>query len=86
MSSGKTWTLHLTKEDETTPGPVYSTQYLRSIANRADATDELKNGTFGSFKDRHRVIPNKGFENAYLGGYSPGPSLYNGAESAKLKA
>ena len=67
MSTGKTWTLKMSKEDETTPGPVYQTQYLRSIARQVDKTDELKNGSFGSYRERQRVIPNKGFENAYLG-------------------
>ena len=50
-----------------------------------DVTDELKNGTFGAFKDKHRTIPNKGFEVAYLGQNSPGPAAYNGA-SAKVKS
>lgn len=42
----------MSKEDETTPGPVYSTQYLRSVAHKVDKTDELKNGSFGAFRDR----------------------------------
>ena len=86
MSTGKCWTLKLSKEDETTPGPVYQTQYLRSVARKVDVTDELKNGSFGAFRERQRVIPNKGFEKAYLGTSSPGPGLYNDAELAKVKA
>ena len=78
MSTGKKWTLKLTKEDETTPGPVYQTQYLRSMGRAVDLTDELKNGSFGDFRHKQRVIPNKGFEHAYLGLSSPGPTAYNG--------
>ena len=51
-----------------------------------DRTDELKNGTFGAFRDRQRTIPSKGFENAYLGTASPGPQMYQGLETAKVKA
>ena len=79
ISTGKKWTLKISKQDETTPGPVYSTEYVASVQNQVDHTEELKNGTFGSFKDRQRTIPNRGFEKAYLGYASPGPSLYNGA-------
>ena len=86
MSTGKKWTLKMSKEDETTPGPAYQTQYLRSLARGSDTTDELKNGSFGAFKERQRVIPTKGFEKAFLGESSPGPSLYNGSEIAKVKA
>ena len=52
QTTGKCWTLKMSKEDETTPGPVYSTQYLRSVAHKVDKTDELKNGSFGAFRDR----------------------------------
>lgn len=58
---------------------------MRSIARKVDTTDELKYGSFGAFKDRQRVIPNKGFEKAYLGASSPGPTLYNGSSIAKVK-
>ena len=57
----------MTKEDETTPGPAYQTQYLRSIAKQVEETEELKNGSFGSIRSKQRTIPNKGFEIAYLG-------------------
>ena len=73
------------KKDETTPGPVYQTQYLRSIARKVDDTTELKNGTFGALKDKQRTIPNKGLDVAYLGQDSPGPLIYNGADTAKIK-
>ena len=86
MSSGKCWTLHLEKEDETTPGPAYSTQYLNSIARKVDTTVELKQGTFGTFRNRQRTIPNRGLEKAFLGCNSPGPTAYNSAESAKVNA
>ena len=76
----------MSKEDETTPGPVYQTQYLNSMSKKVDMTDELKNGSFGAFRAKQRVIPTKGFERAYLGTSSPGPTFYNGAESAKVKA
>jgi hypothetical protein len=49
-------------------------------------TDELKNGSFGAFKSKQRAIPYKGFEGAYLGISSPGPSLYNGSQVLKVKA
>ena len=42
----------MSKEDETTPGPAYQTQYLNSISRQVDKTDELKNGSFGAYKDR----------------------------------
>lgn len=28
ITHGKCWTLKMDKEDETTPGPIYDTQYL----------------------------------------------------------
>ena len=31
MTTGKAWTLKDSKADETTPGPVYQTQFLQSI-------------------------------------------------------
>lgn len=39
MSTGKKWTLKMSKEDETTPGPAYDTQYLRSMTHKVDHTD-----------------------------------------------
>ena len=86
ITSGKCWTLKMAKEDETTPGPAYQTQYLRSIAKQVEDTDELKNGSFGAHKSKHRTIPNRGFEVAYLGQDSPGPMLYNSNKMAKVKA
>ena len=67
ITSGKCWTLKISKQDETTPGPAYQTQYLRSIAKQVEDTDELKNGSFGAHKNKQKTIPNKGFEVAYLG-------------------
>ena len=52
MSTGKCWTLKMSKEDETTPGPAYNTQYLNSISRKVDMTDELKQSSFGAFKDK----------------------------------
>ena len=49
-------------------------------------TDELKNGSFGAYRDKQRTIPTKGFEKAYLGSNSPGPSIYGSMEQAKVKA
>ena len=86
MSTGKTWTLKLSKDDETTPGPAYQTQYLHSMAKKGDDTAELKNGSFGAFRDRQRTIPNKGFEKAFLGVTTPGPNLYSGSQTTHLKA
>jgi len=43
---------------------------------KVDTTDELKNGSFGAYRDKQRTIPNKGFEKAYLAGDSPGPVFY----------
>lgn len=68
------------------PGPVYQTQYLRSIAKRVEDTKELKNGSFGAEKSKQRTIPTKGFERAYLGLDSPGPTKYNSGKLAKVKA
>ena len=74
------------KSDETTPGPVYDTQYLQSVKRKADTTEELKNGSFGAYRDRQRTIPNKGFEKAYVACDSPGPIVYGSMEQAKVKA
>ena len=86
MTTGKKWTLKMSKEDETTPGPVYETQLLGSIQKKAQMTDELKNSSFGAFRDRQRQIPYKGFEKAYLGISSPGPTFYGNMEAAKVRA
>lgn len=86
ITSGKCWTLKMSKEDEQNPGPAYQTQYLRSIAKQVEDTDELKNGSFGAHKTKQRTIPNKGFEVAYLGEDSPGPMFYNSNKMAKVKA
>jgi hypothetical protein len=85
ISTGKKWTLKMSKEDETTPGPVYRTEYLNSIARKIDVTNELKNGSFGAFKERQRTIPYKGFEGAYLGQNSPGPTLYGDTRVSRVK-
>lgn len=66
----------MSKEDQTTPGPVYDTQYLNSIQRRVDLTSELKNSSFGDFRHKQKTIPTKGFECAYLGQNSPGPGYY----------
>ena len=76
ITSGKCWTLKMAKEDETTPGPVYQTQYLRSIQKKVDQTDELRNGTFGADKTKQKTIPERGFQCEYLGNDSPGPTAY----------
>ena len=86
MTRGKCWTLKITKEDQTTPGPVYETQHLNSITRKMEMTDELKNGSFGAYREKQRTIPTKGFEKHYLGQSSPGPSLYGSMEQAKVKA
>lgn len=52
MTRGKCWTLKITKEDETTPGPVYETQHLNSMTRRVEQTEELKNGSFGAYRDK----------------------------------
>ena len=36
MTRGKCWTLKITKNDETTPGPVYETQHLNSITRKVE--------------------------------------------------
>ena len=76
ITKGKCWTLKMSKDDETTPGPVYDTQYLQSVMRKVDTTDELKNGSFGAYRDRQRTIPNKGFEKAFVAKDSPGPVVY----------
>jgi len=86
MSTGKCWTLLTEKEAETTPGPNYETQYLNSIIRKVDTTEELKNGSFGTFKDKQRTIPYSGLEKAYIGCESPGPSVYGSMDQAKVKA
>lgn len=52
MTRGKCWTLKITKEDETTPGPVYETQHLNSMTRKVEQTEELKNGSFGAYRDK----------------------------------
>ena len=34
ISSGRCWTLKTSKKDETTPGPIYDTQYLDSVTEK----------------------------------------------------
>ena len=41
-------------------------------------TEKLKNSSFGIFRAKQNTIPYKGFEGAYLGTDSPGPTAYNG--------
>jgi hypothetical protein len=36
ITLGKKWTLKDSKEDETTPGPIYNTQYINSVNNMVD--------------------------------------------------
>ena len=52
MTRGKCWTLKITKNDQTTPGPVYETQHLNSMSKKVEQTDELKNGSFGAFREK----------------------------------
>ena len=67
ITRGKKWTLKMSKEDQTTPGPAYDTQYYNSVNKKVDDTTELVNGTFGEHKAKQKTIPAKGFQNEYLG-------------------
>ena len=46
MSTGKKWTLNIDKRDDVNPGPIYDTQYLKSIDYKCQNTTELLHGTF----------------------------------------
>ena len=50
MSTGKCWTLKMSKEDQTTPGPNYEIQHMNSISKKVEDTEELKNGSFGAYR------------------------------------
>lgn len=76
MTTGKTWTLKDSKEDQTTPGPVYQTQYLQSVHYKCANTEPKKNSTFGHFRAKQYQVQYKGLERMYLGTESPGPFSY----------
>ena len=80
ISTGKCWTLKTSKRDETNPGPIYETQYLGSVTRKVEKTIQLKRSSFGAYREKQRTIPNKGFEKAYLGVNSPGPTIYGSME------
>ena len=73
MTTSKPWTLKDSKEDQTTPGPVYQTQFLQSIHYTCDKTKTAINGTFGSDRKRQYTVQHKGLEKHYFGTESPGP-------------
>ena len=55
------------------------------MTHQVEKTCELKRSSFGAYRQKQRVIPNKGFEKAYLGVNSRGPTIYGSPEQAKLK-
>lgn len=70
ITAGKKWTLLTSKEDETNPGPVYETQYLRSINYGIDHSPHKVKGCFGI--SREETIDKR----IFFKGRSPGPSKY----------
>ena len=67
MSTGKKWTLNIEKDDDVNPGPIYDTQYLQSIDHKVQNTTELLNSTFGTNRDKNKIVPMKGQESAKYG-------------------
>ena len=49
---GKKFQLKTDKIDETTPGPIYKAEYVGSIKQKLDTTDERINSTFGCDKEQ----------------------------------
>ena len=80
MSTGQCWTLKTSKLDQTTPGPHYETQYLNSITRKVETTEEMKRGSFGTDREKQRIVPNRGLEKEYIGSESPGPTRYGDSE------
>lgn len=44
------------KADETIPGPIYQTEYYRSIKKMVDTTESRRDSTFGCDKDQQAKI------------------------------
>ena len=74
MSTGKKWTLNIDKSDDVNPGPIYATQYLRSIDYGVQNTAEMVKPSFGYNRDELHMVPMKGQEAIRYGRQSPGPA------------
>ena len=77
MTDSKKWTLKTSKEDETNPGPIYKTNYYRSIAHANDRLENKPNSSFGINRDERYETIYKGMEKYYLSRHSPGPGTYS---------
>ena len=80
---GNKYSFKTGKEDEETPGPIYSTEYLRSIQQRVDKIENRRWSTFGCDKDQQAKVMYPGQERHYYGSHSPGPGVYNVDDSVQ---
>lgn len=73
---GKKLTYKTSKEDEENPGPIYKTEYIKSIKHTLDHIEPRSNSTFGCDKDQRAKVMYHGQEKHYYGMESPGPGTY----------
>jgi hypothetical protein len=73
---GLKYTYKTSKEDEDGPGPIYKTEYVRSIKHTLDAIEPRVNSTFGCDKDQRAKLMYHGQEKHFYGRESPGPGAY----------
>jgi hypothetical protein len=69
-------TYKTSKADEEGPGPIYQTDYIRSIKHNLDSIEPRKNSTFGCPKEQRQKLIYHGQEKHYYGSESPGPGTY----------
>lgn len=65
------------KDDENGPGPIYKTEYLKSIKQTLDHIEPRKNSTFGCDKEARAKIQYHGQEKHFYGMDTPGPGSYD---------
>lgn len=78
---GTKYTYKTSKEDEVGPGPIYQTEYQRSIKQTLDHIEPRRNSTFGCDKDQRAKVIYHGQEKSYYGMESPGPGAYGAVGS-----
>ena len=56
LGYGRKYTYKIDKTDETVPGPIYNTEYYRSIQKKIEATEPKKESTFGCDYDQQAKV------------------------------
>ena len=77
LGYGKKFTYRITKEDEDGPGPIYKTDYLKSMKYLQDHIEPRSNSTFGCDKETRAKLMYHGQEKHFYGRESPGPGAYS---------